>query len=78
MRKVFVGGNWKCNGDITFIRNHMFGVINKLKFDKSKCQVVIAPTFLHIGKVKHLLDRKTGVEIAAQNCSLYKNGAFTG
>lgn len=78
MRKVFVGGNWKCNGDITFIRNHMYNVINKLKFDQNKCQVVIAPTFIHIDKVKRLLKRSTGVEIAAQNCSLYKNGAFTG
>lgn len=78
MRKVFIGGNWKCNGDITFIRNHMYGVINKLKFDTSKCQVVIAPTFIHIDKVKRLLDPNSNVEISAENCSLYKNGAFTG
>lgn len=78
MRKVFIGGNWKSNGDMGFLRNHMNNVINKLKFDTNQCEVVVAPTFIHLMKAKQLLDRQTGVEISAQNCSLYKDGAYTG
>lgn len=78
MRKVFIGGNWKSNGSMGFVKSHMTNVINHLAFNKKQCEVVIAPTFIHLMKAKELLNKHTGVEIAAQNCSLYKDGAYTG
>jgi triosephosphate isomerase len=78
MRKVFIGGNWKSNGDLNFIKNHMKSVINTLKFDKTKCEVIIAPTNLHLEYTRSLLDKDSAVEISAQNVSAYGDGAYTG
>jgi triosephosphate isomerase len=78
MRKVFVGGNWKCNGDINFIKTHMKNVINTLTFDSTKCDVTISPTNLHLELTKSLLDKNSKVQIASQNVSAYPDGAYTG
>lgn len=77
MRKVFIGGNWKSNGDIKFIKNHM-NFINSLTFDKNKCEVVIAPTTLHLELVKSLLDKNSNVKLSSQNVSMFPDGAYTG
>ena len=78
MRKVFIGGNWKCNGSIAFMNNYIRKVINNLTFSPEQCQVIISPTLLHLPRVKRILSSESNVELSAQNCSLYKNGAFTG
>ena len=46
-----VGGNWKCNGTMAFAKSHTTDVLNKLKFDPKKVEVVVAPTALHIPAV---------------------------
>jgi triosephosphate isomerase len=78
MRKVFIGGNWKSNGDLNFINNHMKSVINTLKFDTKKCEVIISPTNLHLELVRSLLDKNSAVKISSQNVSAYPDGAYTG
>jgi triosephosphate isomerase len=78
MRRVFIGGNWKSNGDINFIKNHMKSVINPLKFDKSKCEVIIAPTTLHLGLTKSLQESSNDVKVSSQNVSATGEGAYTG
>jgi triosephosphate isomerase len=78
MRRVLIGGNWKSNGDLNFIKSHMNTVINTIKFDANKCEVVIAPTTLHLGLVRSYLDKATNIQISAQNVSAYPDGAYTG
>lgn len=78
MRKVFIGGNWKSNGDVNFIKNHMKSLINTLTFDASKCEVVISPTTLHLELVRSLLDKNSNVKISSQNVSAFPDGAYTG
>ena len=78
MRKVFIGGNWKCNGSIAFMNNYIRKVINNLTFSPEQCQVIISPTLIHLPRVKRVLSSECNVELSAQNCSLYTNGAFTG
>jgi triosephosphate isomerase (TIM) len=78
MRKVLIGGNWKSNGNLKFIENHMKSVINTLKFDTNKCEVVISPTTLHLDYVKSLLDKESKVQISSQNVSAFPEGAYTG
>lgn len=39
--------------------------------------VILAPPFVHIGSVSHLL-KESPIAVAAQNCSSEKAGAFTG
>lgn len=76
MRRLMVGGNWKCNGTMAFAKSHSTDVLNKLKFDPKKVEVVVAPTALHIPAVQAVLGNN--VHVATQNLSLTGNGAFTG
>lgn len=77
MRKVFIGGNWKSNGSLKFINTHFERVLNKVTFDPSKCEVVVAPMNIHLQAALNA-NKNPNVHVAAQNVSLYKDGAFTG
>jgi triosephosphate isomerase len=76
MRRFLVGGNWKCNGSLQFARTFPKEVLNSLKFDPSKVEVVVAPTALHVSTVQSVVSNN--VHVATQNLSLTGNGAFTG
>lgn len=71
-----VGGNWKCNGTMGFAKSHTTDVLNKLKFDPKKVEVVVAPAALHIPAVQSVVGNN--VNVATQNLSLTGNGAYTG
>lgn len=71
-----VGGNWKCNGNLAFAKSFPVEVLNKLKFDPKKVEVVVAPTALHLSTVQSVLGNN--VNVATQNLSLTGDGAFTG
>lgn len=62
MRRLMVGGNWKCNGNLKFATQFPTDVLNKLVFDPKKVEVVVAPTFLHISLVQAAL--KNNVHVA--------------
>jgi triosephosphate isomerase len=51
-------------------------VLNKLKFDAKKLEVLVAPMTIHIPSAKAMLN--THVSVCAQNISQTANGAFTG
>ena len=76
MRRYLVGGNWKCNGNIEFARNFPKEVLNNLKFDANRVEVVVAPTALHISTVQANLN--SNIHVATQNLSLTGDGAYTG
>ena len=48
LRKLFVGGNWKCNGTVDFSRKFPSEVLKTLTFNQNKVEVVVAPNFLHL------------------------------
>lgn len=75
-RKVFVGGNWKCNGDKNFVRNHC-AVLKAVQFDSNKCEVVICPSSIHLDLALTELSG-SNVRVCSQNVSMNENGAFTG
>lgn len=74
-RKVFIGGNWKCNGDKAFVNQHC-AFLTGIQYDHNKCDVCICPTFIHLLTCKTFLANR--MLISAQNCSMYNNGAYTG
>lgn len=76
MRKLFVGGNWKSNGNLSFCKKHCEEVLNNISFDKNKIEVIVSPLNIHLSYVKQLL--KNDIQVSAQNISLTKEGAFTG
>ena len=75
-RKYIIGGNWKSNGSVDFVRQQCTEVLNNIKIDSSKVEVVVAPVFLHIASTKAMLNGQ--VQVAAQNISAQKNGPYTG
>merc|ERR1712087_172979 len=75
-RKYIVGGNWKSNGTIEFVRDMCSKTLNTMKFDQDKVEVVITPVSIHIAAMKAILNKE--VQVGTQNISATKNGAFTG
>ncbi len=55
-RKYLVGGNWKSNGSVSFVRDISNEVLNKMKFDAKKVEVVVAPMIIHIASTKAMLN----------------------
>lgn len=76
LRRLMVGGNWKSNGTMAFAKDFPAQVLNTLKFDPKKVDVVVAPTALHLSTVQS--NTSNNVNVATQNLSLTGNGAFTG
>ncbi|CAD8206625.1 unnamed protein product [Paramecium pentaurelia] len=76
MRRYFVGGNWKCNNTIAQTQSLINTVINRLVFDVAKVEVAVAPIFLHVPWVQANIQKN--VQVAVQNTSLTKMGAYTG
>jgi triosephosphate isomerase (TIM) len=54
-KQYFVGGNWKCNGTQSFLKDMIENTLNKVVYDPSKVQVAIAPSTLHIPHALTLL-----------------------
>jgi triosephosphate isomerase len=54
-RKMIIGGNWKCNGNLQSIKDLVNDVLNQANFDSKKLEVVIAPISIHIASVKALV-----------------------
>jgi len=75
-RKLFIGGNWKCNNTLSQTKELVEKVINQLKFDDKKAEVIVSPVFIHIPYVMSAIKNK--VQVAAQNASATAFGAYTG
>lgn len=75
-RKVFIGGNWKCNGDIKFVKDHC-DFLKSIQFDTNKCEVIVCPTNIHLQSARDQLNG-SNVHVCSQNVGMNENGAFTG
>ncbi len=51
-RKPIIGGNWKSNGSVEFVREMCSKVLNVMEYDQENVEVVIAPIALHIAAMK--------------------------
>jgi triosephosphate isomerase len=74
VRKFFVGGNWKLNGD----KSSISGIVKFLNdgVKNNNVDVVVAPPAPYLNYVKEAL--VGDVQVAAQNCYKVAKGAFTG
>lgn len=73
-RKLFVGGNWKMNGNKAAI-DAIIKFLNEGGVNP-KTDVVVSPPALYLEYVRSKLNKQIGV--AAQNCYKAEKGAFTG
>jgi triosephosphate isomerase (TIM) len=75
-RRLFIGGNWKCNGTVKSGVSLVNDVVNKIVFDQKKMEILISPVFVHLFDVKKVLSKK--IILSAQNLSPFTSGPFTG
>jgi triosephosphate isomerase (TIM) len=76
MRTPVIAGNWKLFKTSLEARELVNGLIPLIK-NAQGVEIVIAPVFTVLGKVKELLSG-TAIHLAAQNCYWEEEGAFTG
>lgn len=72
--KFFVGGNWKCNGTHASVEQ-LVADLNAGAVP-SDIDIVVAPPFIYIDYVRANI--KSEYAVAAQNCWMKPDGAFTG
>ena len=77
MRKKIVAGNWKMNLDKSS-SEHLVKEILESTQEKKDVQIVLSPPFIYLEQIVKDCVSRSDVLIAAQNCSAYDNGAFTG
>jgi triosephosphate isomerase len=78
MRKQIAAANWKMNLSL-LQAEELINALLQTEHNLSADQYAIfAVPFPYLLTVKHKLDGKQNVFVAAQNCSANKNGAFTG
>jgi len=78
VRRIFIGGNWKCNPSTRAATVALCETLNNAPAFPSNCQVVVCPTALHLGLVQDKLKRGD-IELGVQN--VWKDpkvGAWTG
>jgi len=76
-RKKIVAGNWKMNTSLNEAVELVQQII-KLTDKTSEVEKIVFPPFPFITSVNQILTVTPNFEIGAQNCSEFKNGAYTG
>ena len=51
-RKYVVVANWKCNGTTSFTRDIVTNLINDLKYQTDKLDLIVLPGMLHVNLAK--------------------------
>jgi len=73
VRRLIVGGNWKCNGTVASVAELVEG-LNQI--DCAGIDVFCAPVSIHLPRV--LTTLQTGMDVCSQNISAFPKGAYTG
>lgn len=77
MRKKIVAGNWKMNKSLDEGLSLVSEVLQG-KGDTNGVEVVLATPFIHLTDTCALLAEEQNIYAAAQNCSQFASGAYTG
>ncbi len=84
IRKPIFAANWKMNNGASATEDFIKSFLSKIQGENLPCDIVIAPPFISLPKLADLLhNAATGqnahaIQIAAQNCSQFDSGAYTG
>jgi triosephosphate isomerase len=83
-RKPIFAANWKMNKGASETEDFLKSFLSKLQGQDFPCEIVIAPPFVSLAKLADLLHNANAgqnahaIQIAAQNCSQFDAGAYTG
>lgn len=79
MRKNIVAGNWKMNKTIAEGEKLTSEIVNMVADEVSgEVDIILCPPFIHLPSVVKLTKGSDKIHVAAQNCSQYESGAYTG
>ncbi len=79
MRIRIAAANWKLNQSYSEGINLANSITNLLgNFSDESTKIILATPFIHLHGIAEIFKRAFGLHVAAQNCSLYTSGAFTG
>jgi triosephosphate isomerase (TIM) len=79
MAQKIVAGNWKMNLSLQEGLTLISETTNMLKDEKrNDAKVIFATPFVYLHAVRNLVEQTSGTYLAAQNCSEYTKGAYTG
>eukprot|EP00435_Cladocopium_sp_Y103_P072761 s204_g41.t1 len=76
-RKPFVGGNWKCNGKLSGVKE-LLGAFKGVGADPKSVDVAIFAPTIHIPAAQECLAGDAAIHLGVQNMSKTGEGAFTG
>lgn len=74
-RKKIVAGNWKLNTSLVEGKELMSVLKNRIAIPGVKS--IVIPPFTHLESAVNIF-KDSGIEIGAQDCSKFENGAYTG
>jgi len=79
MRTKIVAGNWKMNQSLDEGLKLASEVINIAEAElPDDVKLILAPPYIHLASIIHLLNPNINVAVAAQNCNEHERGAYTG
>ena len=78
MRTPFLAANWKMNKGPSETEDFARSFLSKVQNRTFPCDIVIAPPFVSLAKATEILGNVSSVALAAQNCSQFDSGAYTG
>jgi triosephosphate isomerase len=76
-RRPIFAANWKMNKGPSETQDFVKSFLQKIT-DRPSADIVIAAPFLCLPTLSESLREAGGIEMAAQNCSQYDDGAYTG
>lgn len=80
--KKLIAGNWKMNGSLKCATTLITEISDSLSQNAQlydTCDFLVCPPYVHMLPVRDIIeDKKVTVEVGAQNCSVFSNGAYTG
>ena len=78
IRRPIFAANWKMNKGPSETEDFARSLLPHVQHQTFACDVVIAPPFVSLAKAAELFGNVTSVALAAQNCSQFDSGAYTG
>ena len=78
IRKPIFAANWKMNKGPSETEDFARSFLSKIQNRTFPCDIVIAPPFVSLAKATEILGNGSSIALAAQNCSQFDAGAYTG
>jgi triosephosphate isomerase len=78
IRKPIFAANWKMNKGPSETEDFARSFLSKVQNRTFPCDIVIAPPFVSLSKAAEILGNVSSIALAAQNCSQFDSGAYTG